>query len=83
MGLGGQWLITGPTQQQHTKFFKNFWECVDALDEHGFVTDYAMLDGASTNRAFMNMLLPDGCRASKYTTRDIFDLDHQSRTVSM
>ena len=65
------------TQQLHTNFFINFWECVDALDEHGLTVDYVMLDGASTNRAFMNMLLNDRARGSDYTTIDIYNLDHK------
>ena len=58
-------------------FFINFWECVDALDEHGFIVGYVMLDGALTNRAFMNMLLDDDVSGSDFTTRDIYNLDHK------
>ena len=27
------------------QLFINFWDCVDALDEHGFTVDYVMFDG--------------------------------------
>ena len=47
------------------------------LDEHGFTVDYVMLDGASTNRAFMNMLLGGNARAAKYITKEINNIEHQ------
>ena len=58
------------------QIFINFWECVDAFDEHGFIVDYVILDGAATNRAFMNMLLNDNARGSNYTTKDIYNIGH-------
>ena len=47
------------------ELYTTFWECVDQLDEVGFTIDYIMLDGASTNRSFMNMLM-DCPRDRKY-----------------
>jgi hypothetical protein len=38
------------------ELYTTFWECVDKFDEFGFTVDYVMLDGASTNSAFLNML---------------------------
>ena len=44
-----------------TQFCFTFWEVVDILKEYDFNTDYALFDGASTNRSFMKTLL--GARA--------------------
>ena len=41
------------------------------------MVDYVMLDGASTNRAFMNMLLGGNARAAKYIIKDIYSIEHQ------
>ena len=79
-GLSGfRWPVAyyGSNPATTHQIFINFWECVDALDEHGFTVDYVMLDGASTNRAFMNMLLNDRARGSDYTTTDIYNIDHK------
>lgn len=79
-GLNGfRWPVAyyGSNPATTHQIFINFWECVDALDEHGFTVDYVMLDGAATNRAFMNMLLGGNARAAKYITKDIYNIEHQ------
>lgn len=53
------------------ELYTTFWECVDKLDEFGFTTDYVMLDGASTNRAFLNMLMVNP-RESNFVFPDIY-----------
>jgi hypothetical protein len=63
-----------------THFQKNlynfFWKCVDILDNNGFTCDYVMLDGASTNRSFTNMLFKVDPREANYMFRDIFFQEH-------
>ena len=46
------------TQASATDIFRNFWECVSLLASFGFITDYTNLDGAITNRQFMNLHFP-------------------------
>ena len=41
------------------QLYVSLWDCVDALDENGFVVDYIMFDGASTNRSLTNILTND------------------------
>ena len=55
----------------------NFWDCVDVLDEYGFKVDYIMLDGASTNRSLMNMLLHQDPRYYAFTATDAFNKEHK------
>jgi hypothetical protein len=57
------------------ELYTTFWECVDRLDEIGFTVDYVMLDGASTNRSFMKMLM-DNPRDKKYMFSDVFFAKH-------
>ena len=57
------------------ELYTTFWECVDQLDEVGFTVDYVMLDGASTNRAFMKMLM-DSPRDRKYMFPNVFYQKH-------
>ncbi|KAJ8318738.1 hypothetical protein KUTeg_003829 [Tegillarca granosa] len=59
------------------QLYNTFWKCVDVLDENGFTVDYVMLDGASTNRAFTNILFNNGCqREKKFKFQDIYDGNH-------
>lgn len=57
------------------ELYTTFWQCVDKLEEHGFAVDYVMLDGASTNRSFMNMLM-DNPRQKDFIFPDVFDYTH-------
>ncbi|MES9881350.1 MAG: hypothetical protein ABW185_10765 [Sedimenticola sp.] len=57
--------------------YLNVWDCVDQLDDHGFTTDYIMMDGGSANRSFTNMLFNGSPREQKYTTSDIFNVSHK------
>lgn len=57
------------------QLYNAFWECVDKLDDEGFSVDYVMLDGASTNRAFLSIML-DNPRAQKFVFNDIYDQQH-------
>ena len=41
------------------QLYKIIWDTVDLVEEHGFTIDYLMLDGASTNRAFTAIMLPN------------------------
>lgn len=55
-----------------------FWEVLEKLHEYGFTVDYVNLDGASTNRLFMNMLIPgNGGRDCKFMALDIFNSKHK------
>lgn len=76
---GFRWPVAyyGSNPATSHQLFINFWELVDVLDEHGFTVDYAMFDGASTNRSFMNILLEDKPRANKFAARDIYNLQHR------
>ena len=79
-GFGGfRWPVAyfGSNPATTHQLFINFWELVDALDEHDFVVDYVMFDGASTNRSFMNMLLNDNAKALDFTAKDIYNSDHK------
>lgn len=49
---------------------------MDVLDEHGFTVDYVMADGASTNRAFTNMLFSSNMREQQFKFCDIFNMNH-------
>ena len=50
-----------------------FLEAVDVLDDHGFSIQYVLMDGASTNRAFTNIVFGGlSPIASSYTVRNIF-----------
>ena len=55
---------------------KMFWEGVEILGQYGFTIDYCSLDGASTNRSFIQMHFPDNPRNSSYTTIDQYDQTH-------
>ncbi|XP_060601671.1 uncharacterized protein LOC132754935, partial [Ruditapes philippinarum] len=57
------------------ELYTTFWECVDKLDEFGFTVDYVMLDGASTNRAFLNMLMVNA-KESKFLFQNIYFHKH-------
>lgn len=76
---GFRWPIAyyGSNPATTHQLYVNFWESIDALDENGFVVDYVMFDGASSNRSFMNMLLCDDPRAQNFIAKDIYDKDHQ------
>ena len=56
------------------ELFINFWEAVDKVHDYGFEVDFVILDGASTNRAFMKMHLQGklGPECS-FTTHDLFN----------
>ena len=49
------------------------WECVDELDEKGSTVDYAMFDGASTNRKLTSLLLNENPRGKKFMVKNIYD----------
>lgn len=59
------------------QLYSLFWKCVDILDERGFTVDYVMADGASTNRAFTNMLFKECQREEKFKFMDIYDVKHE------
>ncbi|KAJ8306391.1 hypothetical protein KUTeg_016936 [Tegillarca granosa] len=79
-GLTGfRWPIAyfGSNTATAFQLYNTFWKCVDVLDENGFTVDYVMLDGASTNRAFTNILFNNGCqREKKFKFQDIYDGNH-------
>jgi hypothetical protein len=58
------------------ELFTIFWDCVDKLDEMGFTVDYVMMDGASTNRSFTNMLMSNP-REMKFVFHDVFNYRHE------
>lgn len=58
------------------QLYSTYWKCVDVLDEHGFTVDYVMADGASTNRAFTNMLFSSNMREQQFKFCDIFNMNH-------
>lgn len=58
------------------QLYRNIWECVDKLDDHGFTTDYIMMDGGSANRAFTNMLFENNARENRFSTPDIYNMTH-------
>ena len=55
-----------------------FWEAIDILGQYGFTVDYCNLDGATTNRAFMKMLLPKDYQiCNDFSASDVFDTSHK------
>lgn len=76
---GFRWPIAyyGSNPASTHQIYNNFWECVDVLDENGFIVDYVMLDGASTNRSFSKLLLGDDPRGCNFVAKDIYDSKHQ------
>jgi hypothetical protein len=65
----------GSSTAKAHELYTTFWQCVDKVDEHGFTVDYVMLDGASTNRSFMNMLMANP-REKNFMFPDVFDYTH-------
>lgn len=53
------------------------WEAVDKLGQFGFSVDYIGMDGAATNRAFINMHFKDNPRSHNFTTMDPYDNTHE------
>lgn len=51
-------------------------KAVDKLDDLGFTVDFISMDGASSNRSFMDMLFTGNPRESLFTTKDTFDPSH-------
>ena len=49
---------------------------MDVLDEKGFTVDYVMMDGASTNRSFVNMLFDSNPREKLFQFPDVYDRNH-------
>ena len=49
---GFRWHYTNPAKAH--QLYVSLWDCVDALDENGFVVDFIMFDGASTKRSLTN-----------------------------
>lgn len=76
---GFRWPVAyyGSNPAKAHQLFINVWDCVDALDEKGFVVDYVMFDGASTNRSLTNILTNDQPREQKYKAVDIYDSKHK------
>lgn len=55
-----------------------FWQAIDILGQYGFSIDYCNLDGATTNRAFMKMLISqEQLSRNDFTVTDIFDPMHK------
>jgi hypothetical protein len=53
--------------------FCTFWEVVDKLLEYDFHVDYALLDGASTNRAFVKLHFDLDLATLDYSVPNQFD----------
>lgn len=56
------------------------WDLVDKLGEQGFIVDYIMWDGASTNRCCTKAMCPNP-RDNNFTVQNIFNEDHQISIV--
>lgn len=58
--IGFRWPVAyfGSTTANACHLHSIFWQAVDMLGQYGFTVDFCNLDGASTNRAFMKMLIP-------------------------
>jgi hypothetical protein len=59
------------------QLYNTFWELVDKLDERGLTVEYVMLDGASTNKAFMAMLFPGNPRDACFKFANIYYRQHK------
>ncbi|KAL3857566.1 hypothetical protein ACJMK2_012217 [Sinanodonta woodiana] len=59
------------------QIFQIVWEGVDKLDDRGFIVDYIMMDGASTNRSFSSMLFTVDPREEGYMTKNMYDASHK------
>ncbi|VDI20706.1 Hypothetical predicted protein [Mytilus galloprovincialis] len=60
------------------QIYNYFWDVVAKLNENGFIVDYVNMDGATTNRLFMNMLSNSGnLREENFIVSDIFQKDHK------
>ena len=80
-GYGGfRWLVAYFGSSTATAYQINtlFWEAVDVLGQYGFIVDYCTLDGATTNRAFMKMLLSrEQIASNDFTATDIYNPCHK------
>lgn len=60
------------------QIYNTFWEVVSKLHQYGLIVDYVNIDGATTNRLFMNMLSSSGnLRKENFVVSDIFQRDHK------
>ena len=58
------------------QLYVTFLEVLEALLLAGFTVDYLSMDGASTNRAFTNLLFPGPPRDQEFLAVNVFNLDH-------
>ena len=58
------------------QLYVTFLEVLEALLLAGFTVDYLSMDGASTNRAFTDLLFPGTRRDQEFLALNVFHLDH-------
>lgn len=79
-GFGGfRWPVAyfGTSTATAYEIYCLFWEAVDLLEQYGFTVDYCNVDGASTNRAFINLHFQDDMRTASYTTSNRYNPNHK------
>ena len=60
------------------QIYNTSWEVVSKLHQYGFIVDYVKIDGATTNRLFMNTLSSSGkLRKENFVVSDIFQRGHK------
>ena len=58
-----------------------FWEICARLSDYGFSVDYCLVDGASTNRAFVKLCIMGDPMTEKYLATDIEDTNNKIAMV--
>ena len=81
-GFGGfRWPVAymyfGTTTATAYELYCLFWKAVDLLEQCDFTVDYCNLDGASTNRSFINLHFEDNMRTASYTINDRYNANHK------